>query len=284
MAPQEFVVNPRRSPRVPAQCRVEVLHGTGTWRSLTQDIGPGGCQIVSAGPIQAGARVALSVTAAEMPETLQVAGRVAWAGAPAPARAGVSFSAGPRVARWFAQLLQACPRLADAPRRVPDRLAADARLYPGQPPEAVDLAPADLLVLGLVVEGVTAGQLRARLGQGWEAARGALFGLMARKLVVLQLPEAVPESRWRPILLDAEVLAAAAFVAEGGPPRAAETQPPPARPTTRSSTAQRCLERALACLKAGDVHDAVAHLRTALGFAPQDPVICKILAGLDPRR
>ncbi len=279
---QEFVQNPRRSQRVPARCRVEVQHGTGSWRSVTQDIGPGGCQIVSAGPIQAGARVALKVTAADVAETLQVAGRVAWANPP-EARAGVCFSAGPRVASWYGLLLRAQPHLADLPRTVPDRLAADTRLYLGEPPqEAVDLSPLEILLLGLVLDGTTAGQLRARLRQRWLEVRGPFFGLLARKRVVLQRPEAVSQARWRAVLTDAEVLAAVAALGTP-PPRPPET-PSPARAAPRPVPAQQSLERALACLRNGDVRDAAMHLRTALGFAPQDPLICMALAGLDPRR
>lgn len=282
--PQEFVQNPRRSKRVPAHCRIEVLHGTGSWRSVTQDIGPGGCQIVSPGPIQAGARIAVKLTAADVPETLQVAGRVAWANLP-QARAGVSFSAGPRVASWFGLLLQANPDLANAPSAVPDRLAADTRLYLGEPPaEAVDLGLAEILVLGLVIDGVTAGQLRARLGRRWLEARGPFFGLLARKWVVLQRQEAVLQSRWRAILTDAEVLAAVAALGPGRLRPPETPAPPPAGRTPRPVPAQLSLERALASLRAGDVRDAVAHLRTALGFAPQDPLICTALAGLDPHR
>ena len=280
MAVQGFVLNPRRSQRVPLRCRVEVLNGAGSWRSVTQDIGPGGCQIVSAGPVQAGARVALNLTAAEVPETLQVVGRVAWASVP-PSRLGVSFSAGPRVATWFARLLQAHPHIAAAPRLVPDRLAPEARLFLGQPPgEEIGLTAPELLVLGLVAEGATAGQLRTRLGRRWEEARGPLFGLLARQLLVLERRE-VPLSRWRAILVDAEVLAAAAAL---GPELPSETPPLPTRNTPRPVPAQQCLERALACLRAGEVRDAAGHLRVALGFAPEDPVICKVLAGLESRR
>ncbi len=278
---EEFVQNPRRSQRVPARCRVEVLHGTGSWRSVTEDIGPGGCQIVATGPIQAGARIALKVTAADVPETLQVAGRVAWANV-AQARAGVSFSAGPRVATWFGLLLRAQPRLAERPNVVPDRLAADTRLYPGEPPaEAADLAPAELLVMGLVVDGITAGQLRARIRQKWQEVRGPFFGLLARKRIALQRPDAVSQARWRAVLTDAEVLAAVAALGTP-PPRPRET--PQAGAAPRPVPAQQSLERALACLHAGEVHDAAMHLRTALGFAPQDPLICMALAGLDPPR
>ncbi len=251
MTLHQFVENPRRSRRVPARCRVEVLHGTGSWRSTTQDIGPGGCQIVSPGPIKAGARVALTVTAAEVPETLRVAGRVVWASVPLT-RAGVCFSAGPRVASWFDQLLRASPHLAAEPRGVPDRLAADATLYLGQPPpeaEAVDLGPAELLVLGLVADGATAGQIRTRLGRRWVEARGPLFGLLARKWVVVERLESVAQSRWRAILTDAEVMAAAAALG-AGPLRRPET-PRPDRTAPRPVPAQQSLERALACLRAG---------------------------------
>lgn len=278
-----FVFDPRRLPRVPVRCRVDVLSGPRRWRAETLDVGPGGCQLVSPAVLGAGAHIGLVVAPAPGYNALSLMGRVAWASALPPVRLGVAFlPTGVRPSSWFEQLVNARPGLAGALNRAPGRIPANAMLYPGSPPkDIVDFTASELLVLRHLGDGATAEQLRERLASHWNASRAALFALLARKLVTLSASEAAPASRWRGLLFDAELAGAVeALPGTAPPPGSAITPRPSGR--GRPPRAQHHLERALADLAAGRLPDAIAHVRIAASMAPGDVLIRQLLDRLSP--
>ncbi len=274
-----FVLDPRKLPRVPVRSRVELLSGPKRWRAETVDVGPGGCQVVSAAAVGAGTQVGLIVTPAPDGNALHLMGRVAWASALPPVRLGVAFLPGTRAASWFEMLVKTQPHLARL-NRTPDRIPLDAKVYPASPPtEILDFTPNELLIMRHVGDGATAEELRERLGSGWNASRTALFGLLARRLVTLSASEAVPASRWRQVLFDAELAGAVAAVPTAEP-RIERTLTPRPSGTTRPPKAQRHLEMALVALASGHLPDAIAHVRIAASMAPGDDLIGQILGRL----
>ena len=56
------ILNPRRAPRVLVRCAVEIRHHLAHWRGETEDLSPGGCQIVTPRLVEAGAEVKLAMT------------------------------------------------------------------------------------------------------------------------------------------------------------------------------------------------------------------------------
>ncbi len=276
-----FVLDPRKLPRVPVRCRVDLLSGPKRWRGETLDVGPGGCQVVSPAAVGAGSQLGIVVTPAPDGNALHLMGRVAWASAVPPVRLGVAFLPGTRAASWFEMLVRAQPHLVRL-GRAPDRIPLDAMLYPAAPPgEILDFTPNELLVLRNLGDGVTAEQLRERLGSGWSASRTALFGLLARKMVTLSASEAVPASRWRRLLFDAELAEAVEAVpAEAAQPERSLTPRPSA--SARPPKAQRHLEMALVALASGHLPDAIAHVRIAASLAPGDELIGQVLGRLAP--
>jgi hypothetical protein len=48
-----LILDPRRSPRVPARLRVQVQHASEEWQAETEDLGPRGCLLVSPRPLEA---------------------------------------------------------------------------------------------------------------------------------------------------------------------------------------------------------------------------------------
>ncbi len=274
-----FVLDPRKLPRVPVRSRVELLSGPKRWRAETVDVGPGGCQIISPAAVGAGTQIGLIVTPAPDGNALHLMGRVAWASALPPVRLGVAFLPGTRAASWFELLVKTQPHLARL-NRGPDRISLDAKVYPASPPtDILDFTPNELLVLRHIGDGATAEQLRERLGSSWSASRTALFGLLARRLVTLAASEAVPASRWRQVLFDAELAGAVEAVPSE------ETQPqrtftPRPSGNARPPKAQRHLEMALVALASNHLPDAIAHVRIAASLAPGDDLIGQILGRL----
>jgi Tfp pilus assembly protein PilZ len=277
MALETFLVDPRRHPRVPARCRAEVATGTVLLNAVTLDIGPGGCQLLSPQMLQVGAHVALKVVRRSAPDTLTVAGRIAWASPREPLRVGVCFSAGTGATNWFERLVKNHPSLTRAVRLAPERISTRAMLYPGHPPgDLVQLTAGELLVLRHLGRGGTVANLRSRLGSRWEASRGALFDLLRRKLVVVHPSEAASETEWHGIMLDAEMVAAVSAL-EGARLSPDEIVALGAGAGARPPLVQHRLEQALSDLKSGRVSDAIVHLRMAKGMAPGDALITEIL-------
>lgn len=194
------ILNPRRAPRLPVRCLVRAEAGGAPFESTTEDLGPLGCQLVSPAALEPGTSLKLKLAHLSLPEPLLAGGQVTWTTPVAPWRHGVAFAVAHHeaVARWLLRLSDLHPELCAA-SRAPARLAADARLYLGEPPRhLLDFTAAELAVLRHVREGVTAGELRRRLSAAWEPAVAALFSLLARRVVALTPPHdpAAEEAAW----------------------------------------------------------------------------------------
>ncbi|MGB8932610.1 MAG: hypothetical protein WCC48_15305, partial [Anaeromyxobacteraceae bacterium] len=131
-------------------------------------------------------------------DPLWVGGRIAWAADAPPWRVGIAFSDQDEdvAARWFDRLVAAFPGL-DGSLLAPRRIAADAQLFLGRAPRLRPalLAP-ELEVLRAVGSGITAAELRARMGAGWELGQGALFSLLGRRFLTLTPSEAASPEGW----------------------------------------------------------------------------------------
>lgn len=199
------LLNPRRVPRVPVRCAVEIRHRFSSWSGETEDLGPGGCQIVSPRPVDPGRELKLVIRCDALGRTLDASGKVVWSRAEEPARLGVAFGKDAR-AEWFDALLAADPVAQRAARNVPDRLPRQTRVYLGKPPQlVVDFSPVERELLRRVGAGVTLDALARSFGPELdERIAGALFSLVARRHVVLDSVSSVRVACWRGILTDAE--------------------------------------------------------------------------------
>jgi hypothetical protein len=171
----------------------------------TEDLGPGGCLLVSPRLLSRGAELHLAIEGEGMGEPLSVLGRVAWAEAEPKRRAGVAFASRkpgtPRPAVWFERLLRAQPGMASRLSQAPARLEAGAPLYLMPPPRHIlDLASDEADVLRRIENGVTArALLDARPGRAEETTR-VLFSLFEKRILTLALGQSAPAWRWREIL------------------------------------------------------------------------------------
>ena len=203
----EFIVNPRRSPRAPARCRVAVVSTTqGSFEAETEDIGSMGCQLVSPKQVRKGDLVNLVVSNDHVPDPLKVSGRVAWVSPRPPWRVGIAFVEGAHhdSARWFDRLLSSHPGLGGY-RRVPDRIRLDETVYLGAPPKfLLDFTADEAMLLRAIASGARVDELKARLRDRWPAAQRALFSLIARQAVTFQRGHAVHPDSWKKILSDVE--------------------------------------------------------------------------------
>jgi hypothetical protein len=179
--------------------------GEASFTSETEDLGLLGCQLVAPAPLEPGTPVRLVLSWPSLPDPLRISGRVAWTGQHAPWRHGVAFSPAHHeaAARWLTRLTTVHPELTAVPRG-PSQIEPGARLYLGEPPRyLLDFTSAEVAVLRLVQEGVTAGELRRRLAAAWEPATRALFSLLARRAVTLEPAGATPAQAWTEPLVDA---------------------------------------------------------------------------------
>lgn len=195
------VLNPRRAARVPFRCSVEIRYGLVAWHAETEDLGPTGCQILTSRIVSRRRELKLTFRAEELGlKPITVKGTVVWARPDSPSRIGVRFDADTD-ATWFELLLAADPSIATEAVRIPERIASDARLHLGLPPRRrVQFSNEELAVLRAAAAGSTLEQLARATGDGFEAARGRLFSLIGRRMVVLDQAEAVSPERWRLIL------------------------------------------------------------------------------------
>lgn len=208
---QPDILNPRRAPRVPLRGLVELRDRFATWHGELEDLGPAGCQIVSARPLVPGREVKLSLRVEALGRTVTAAGKVVWSRAGgALSRLGVAFARSGTERGWFERLLAADEVAASAARRDPDRLARALRVYLGRPPSApVAFSPTELELLRRVGPGATLDELARSFGpELHERTRGALFHLVARRFLVLDAAAAVPLARWSAILPDDDDVAA----------------------------------------------------------------------------
>jgi PilZ domain-containing protein len=251
------ILNPRRGPRVPLRCDVEIRHRLSVWNGETDDIGPGGCRVVTPRVLDPGRNVKLAIRSDALPRTLLASGRVVWMRAKAPARLGIAFE-GSAAAEWFEALVRARPALARAARSAPARLPRPTRVYLGVPPElVVDFSAAELDLLRRVGSGVTVDALaRSFAPEMGERTRGALFSLIERRQLVLDPATSPGPVAWLRILA-AEGTAAAAARAAGA----------------RTAEAQRLYDEALAHIGSGRLSLAMDRLTAALRQSPGDAAI-----------
>jgi len=104
----------RRAQRVMARCPAEVMFGAGRWIGLTEDLGAGGCRIVSRLALRPGEPVSLKLRYGGVRFELDVVGTVAWTAPRPPWRTGVAFARGQedKAKRFVRAVLAAAPELA----------------------------------------------------------------------------------------------------------------------------------------------------------------------------
>ncbi len=151
----------RRIDRVRVCCRVDVCDRFGIWTAVTDDVCARGCRLVTIKSPRVGSLLNLTLSSDLFPETLEVAGSVAWV---SDLGVGVSFAIGEARAHalsakeWVDRLVEhgrvfgpepvgsTGPRLAPALRRSPSAPRVSAR-----PPSATALGESadgdDALVL-----------------------------------------------------------------------------------------------------------------------------------------
>lgn len=258
------ILNPRRAPRVPTRCTVDVRMRFAAWSAETDDLGPGGCQLVTPRPIAPGTALRLTLHLGRLGREVVTAGTAVWSRPELPSRAGVAFDAATDRA-WFDALVAADPAAAGAAKRSPDRLSSHAVLYLGRPPLRVaDFSADELAILFRVGGGTTAGALLRSFGEpAPERTAGAMFGLLARRLLVLEAISATAPEDWREVLT-----------------RAAEAAG--VRPPSRSVAAQRLYDEGLSHLAAGRTRLALRRLEEARRLAPWDAEIAATLRRLGP--
>jgi hypothetical protein len=184
----------RRHPRISLACRVELHDRFATWSCETADIGPRGCQIVTARAPVLGALLGLGIVSDRMPNPLEVAGQVSWVQKAPAARAGISFlgskvgaRAGP--ADWFLELLGA-ELAAAAERGEVGPPLAELVVYLGTPSSSEVRAPEERDVLARVGNGVRLADLAAR------STSGAVEALLRKGWLTLARASAVAPERW----------------------------------------------------------------------------------------
>jgi hypothetical protein len=251
---QSDILNPRRAPRVPVRCGVHIRHRLATFAGETEDIGRGGCQLVSERVIEPGREVTLEIRSEALGRTVTVAGKVVWVRREEPIRLGVAFDGGID-RRWFEALLRSDPEADRFSRSVPERLARPTRVYLGRAPtHVVDFTPTELELMRRVGAGVTLDALARSFGHVLhDRTRGALFSLVARRVLVLDARAASSESAWRHVLPERDGDAAA--------------------PLARLPSVQRLYDEALGHISAGRFSLAVHRLREAHRLAPADEAI-----------
>jgi hypothetical protein len=224
----ESILNPRRSPRLPARCRVTVAHGGAGWVAETEDVGPRGCQIVSPRPLEVGGAARLIIESDRVVAPLTVTGRVAWSTGIGRQRAGVAFAERPGGVDptvWFKKLLVSQPALEAGLRRVPDRLPAETRLFLRPPPQHIfDFSPDETALIRMLGDGLTVRDVVHAGPLGEARAARAIFALLERRILTLSLGEAAPGWRWKAVLAEMDARPVAQVI--GLPPRARDTAAP----------------------------------------------------------
>jgi PilZ domain-containing protein len=272
------VLNPRRAPRVPQRCTVEIRDRFAAWKAETEDLGPRGCQLVTPRLAAPGRELHLQIHCEAIGRTIKATGKVVWTRAQEPTRLGVEFEVGRTEGGWFEALMKSDPAAAQVVRRIPERLARSARLYLGAPPRFLaDFSAEEVAVLRQVGAGVTVETLARALGSAFERVRGAMFALVSRRLLVLAPAEAVAPERWK-----AALVAAQRSLASEGIAIPAATPSGPMGAVGRTAAAQALYDEGIGHLTAGRIEVAVARLRDAKALAPDDPLITGALQRLAP--
>lgn len=272
------VLNPRRAPRAPQRCTVEIRDRFAAWKAETEDLGPRGCQLVTPRLAAPGRELHLQIRCDAIGRTIKATGKVVWARAQEPSRLGVEFELGRTEGGWFDALMRSDPAAAQQVRRIPERLQRTARLHLGEPPRFLsDFSAEEVSILREVGAGITVAGLARALGSAFERVRGALFALVARRQLVLSPAEAVPPERWKAPLAAAQKALAAEGIAIPAP-----TPSGPLGAVGRTAAAQALYDEGIGHLTAGRIEVAVARLRDAKKLAPDDPLITGALQRLAP--
>jgi len=260
----EDILNPRRAPRVPLRCAVEIRHRLTVWNGETEDLGPGGCQIVTPRVIDPGTVVRLAIRCEPISRTILAAGQVVWTRANPPVRLGIAFAPGVTPAEWFTALVRSSPAAVRAVRTAPERIVRSARIYLGKAPAVVvDFTLEELDLLRRVGSGVTVDALVRSFGaELHDRIRGALFALIARRCLVFDPASSSELAGWRHVLAGRE---------SDLPAPAARTGR--ALAAGRTPEAQRLYDEALAHIGSGRLALAMDRLRSALVHSPDDAAI-----------
>jgi len=304
-----FIENPRRHPRVPVRLRVKGTQGGEGFLAETEDIGPGGCLLVSQQPLGVGQPLRLAIGCEGLSEKLLVLGHVAWHQASSRMRSGVSFDArqsgSVQPKWWFEQMIAAQPGVAARLGPTPSRLFLDAPVYLLPPPRHIlDLSADEARTLSAIDNRASVREILDRWPELAEATQRALFGLFEKRALTLSMGSSAPAWQWREALARMEedgLLPQGSAMARpsprpavGVPPRAAPvlSREPVARPLpargpaqdtgrpSRPREAQTCLDRAREMEAAGQLHGAIGLLRRALELSPHDAEVAKLLGTL----
>jgi PilZ domain len=177
----EFILNPRRSPRLPVRFTVRIaLRSGGFLEARTVNVGPGGCAVETPSRVEPGERAFAEVKDGHVGAHM-LAGRVAWTSSAPPWRSGIAFDAASSrgAAALYSEIVAEHPAVVDVVERIP----TDAVLAPTPVPGDLAVVPAEAEVLEALGSGIEAGALRDRLGERWTSHVNALFALVERGLV-----------------------------------------------------------------------------------------------------
>ncbi len=195
----DFILNPRRTPRAAVRCEARVaLKEGGYWASATSDFGPRGCQVLAPVRLEPGSRVFVELVNERVPRHAALAGHVAWTTRQAPWRMGIAFDGGSEGAAgsFFTLLTAAYPGI-DTYGQAPDRIPHDAPLAPAPPPPfSPKLTDDEAALLAALGPGLTADQLRAKVGDRWDATVHAIFSLLGRRYVAVGAPDEAAAAAW----------------------------------------------------------------------------------------
>jgi hypothetical protein len=181
----EFILNPRRSPRIAVRCGARIAFRSGNFvASSTIDMGAGGCRVEATGRVATGEQALVELRDANVFGAHLLSGRVVWSSDAAPWRCGIAFDRGSArvAAALFDQMRAAYP---DAARKASgvEKIPARALVTPVPIAGRAALAPAEVEVLRALGKGVELGALRDRLGKRWTQCIHALFALVERRVV-----------------------------------------------------------------------------------------------------
>lgn len=195
----DFIMNPRRSLRLPLRCAARISADGVDCDGHTEDFGGRGCRLVAPTRLARGSRLILRLACEGVLASLVAEGQVVWSEAEPPFRHGVAFSPGavPRAEAWFDEVASCHSELLHQVR-VPDRLQLGARLFVTPAPEqAPRLGDEESVVLRYACGGPTVAQLQRVLGPDWSRAQKALFNLLGRGTLTLDEAEAGDPQGWR---------------------------------------------------------------------------------------
>jgi len=195
----DFIMNPRRSLRLPLRCAARLSVDGVSCDGHTEDLGARGCRLVAPTRLPPGSHVGLHLACEGAAGTLLVDARVVWSTSEPPWRHGVTFAAPdvPRAEAWFDELAASHGELLHQVR-VPDRLQLGARLFVTPAPEVSPaLGDEEAVVLRFACGQPTVAQLQRVLGPDWSRAQRALFHLLGRGAITLDEAEAGDPQGWR---------------------------------------------------------------------------------------